>query len=114
MANLRPATRQDAVELYPEGLSRSFKGITAEIDGKPVGIAGLYFNQNWVAFARIKPELREHKLTIYKASKKLKDMMEQLDKPVFAFADPSISNSDELLLKMGFEYVGKGWYLWTT
>lgn len=113
MANLRMATKEDVRALYPEGLSRGFQGITAEINGEPVGIAGVYFNHNWIAFARIKPELREHKLTIYKASKKLMDMMEKLDKPVYAIADPSIPNSDELLLKMGFEYVGKDWYLWT-
>jgi len=110
---LRPATKDDFRQLYPEKLNYNFYGVAAEVEGKVVGLTGVYYNRNWIAFARITDEAREYKVSIWRCALLLVDIMKRLDKPVFAVADPEIKDSDRLLLKLGFEYFGKDWYVWT-
>lgn len=109
---LRLATRDDVKALYPEKLDKNFYGITAELDGKPVGIAGLYFNRTWIMFARVTNELKPYKLTLYRASVELMKAVKILNQPVYAIADPDIPRSDHLLMKMGFKHLSKDWYVW--
>lgn len=104
---LRDATKEDVRQLYGK-LDRTFYGgITAELDGKVVGINGWYRDKlgNNFIFARITDDLRPYKLTIWKAAVKLIQRLdEQAVGPVYAIADPSIPKSDDLLMKMGFNY----------
>lgn len=108
---LRLSTSADVKALYPEKIKHNIYAITADLDGQPVAIAGLYFDRNWILFTKIQPELRPYKLTIWRAAVELMKAIKALDKPVYAMADPSIPRSDHLLLKMGFKHLSKDWYI---
>jgi hypothetical protein len=107
---LRLSNAEDVKALYPGGMKYTFYGITVELEGKPIGLGGIYFHRSWVLFAHITPELRKYKLTIWRTCKELMKAIKHLDQPVYAVADPSIPGSAFLLKKMGFTHLSKDWY----
>lgn len=113
MVSFRPSIKADFISIYNGPLPNTFRGITAELNGKVLGIVGVYFNRNWIAFTRITNEGRKYPLSIWKAAVRFIGLMKALNEPVYAFADPDIPRSDHLLIKMGFIPVSKDWYLWT-
>ncbi len=118
MVKIKPSTRNDFINVYGTPLNKTFKAVTVFLDGKAVGIGGIYYSNtgNTFTFAHVKPELKPYKLAIYKAAMKVKEIITKEEGPVYAVADKTIPRSDELLLKMGFIYTAPtsrgGLYEW--
>ena len=99
----RPATREDIDNFYPEA-TQTFKAIVAELDGKPLGIGGIYYsNGTPVAFSKTLPELEKYPFTIARGAKMVMEFIG--DKDCVAFADESLPGAPEFLERLGFQHV---------
>lgn len=105
---IKAATKNDIINIYGMPMNSSMKGISVFLDGKVVGIGGIYYTKhNVIAFAHIKPELRKYPVTIWRCALKIKDLIKESDAPVYSIADPRIPKSDDLLMKMGFRFINR-------
>lgn len=83
----------------------SFKGYVALLDGKPIGIGGVFFNGVPVAFSEMKDEMRPRLKDKARAVRVLERLLNKYRVPVTAVAaEPT---SVPLLAKLGFELTGK-------
>lgn len=100
-----PAT-PDLVRAYYGGPPPySFKGYVALLDGKPIGIGGVFFNGCPVAFSEMKEEMRPRTKDKARAVRVLERLIETYKSPVFAVAaEPT---SVPLLTKLGFALTGR-------
>lgn len=101
---IRPATRAD-LELFYEGrIPVSMRAHVIEVDGKILGVGGLYFESGYtVAFSHITDELRAHRKWIVKGARYLQRLIEQEPGTVLAIASPREKTSEHLLQRLGFE-----------
>lgn len=107
MANvqIRPANVKDVQAVYGHPPKRSMKAYAATLDGKTIGVAGLYyFPDHLLAFSNVLPEYRHLKYGIAKGTLKVLEMLSNVTVPVYAVADPQIKGSGDFLLRCGFEY----------
>lgn len=105
---IKPATKNDVINIYGMPMNSSMKGVSVFIDGQLSGIGGIYYTKfNVMAFAHIKPLLRKYPVTIWRCAMKIKELIEASNAPVYSIADPKIEKSDDLLMKMGFRFINK-------
>jgi hypothetical protein len=101
---LRPVQPGDYEAIYGEPLKHSVRGFTVTIDGEPRGMAGVaYVNGQVNAFSKGLPGIP--KKWIVRGIRLTLKMIEQMDCPVLAVADPAIPTAPEFLEKCGFERV---------
>ena len=104
----KPATQQAAEEYFAGKPPFGFRGYVAELDGKPVGVGGIFY---WgglpVVFSQMKDELRAHKRAKAKAARLLQNMARQHGRTVYAVADRKEPTSQKLLAKLGFVPTGQ-------
>jgi hypothetical protein len=111
---IRQANALDVAALYHGPQKRSMRAVVVTVDQIPLGLGGIYYEDSRIiAFARIKPELRQCPFAIYKAARIVRNMIERRGATVFAVADPAVDRSRELLEHLGFDRVGEV-YQWTT
>ncbi len=105
---IRPATSKDLDQFYGEDRpGGSMRVVVVDLDGDIVGIAGLaYHDDQMVAFSVIRDPLRGYPLTIMKTAMRLKDMIIKYGGNVLAIASGGEINSDKLLERMGFSFIG--------
>jgi hypothetical protein len=102
-----PATIEHAKEFYGDQYRKSFKGYSALIGGKVVGMGGLAYEKGQILlFSDMKDELRPHKKEIWKAIDILDDLVKKTKSPVVAVASNKEKRSEELLTKLGFSPTG--------
>lgn len=83
----------------------SFKGYVALLDGKPIGIGGVFFNGAPVAFSEMKDEMRTRTKDKARAVRVLERLINTYKSPVVAVAaEPT---SVPLLTKLGFQLTGE-------
>lgn len=100
-----PATPELAREYYGGPPPFSFKGYVALLDGKPVGIGGVFFHGHPVAFSEMKDEMRPRTKDKARAVRVLEKLIKTYRSPVFAVAaEPT---SVPLLTKLGFTLTGR-------
>ena len=89
----------------------TFKAETVELDGKVVGVGGVYYqNERIIAFSSYKPELDAFPIAKVRGIKRIMKIVG--DKPVFAFADERFPGAPALLERLGFEKVEGRIYRW--
>lgn len=103
----RTATQEDALAFYGRPPDYSFRGVVAVLDGRVVGIGGVYRDAGRpIVFTDMKDEMREHRRARAKA---VRIMIELADRHpiVYAVASPDEPTSGPLLAKLGFEPTGE-------
>lgn len=109
MGNVRPIRQGDFEAIYGYPPSRSIKGFTAELGGKPVAVAGIYYMvDHIVAFCNVTNEAAENKRLMASGFRKFAELLNGMDVPVFAVADSRIPTAENFLMRCGFEYLNKG------
>ena len=104
---IRPATLADFTTLYGRAPDRTIRAWAAELDGQPVGIAGIAYNgPRPVMFGKITPALRPYRRFIVRAAKELAEIGHEAC--AVACADPREPLSCKLLQRLGFEFIGNG------
>lgn len=104
---LRPATRADVDGLHPETAGCSYRAWAGEIDGEPVGVIGLVFTRPRAClFCKFDERARPHlkTMTALRMLKKVKTLIEDRGKPVYAIQEPGEDKAPAILTRMGFEF----------
>jgi hypothetical protein len=106
---VRPIKRGDFEAVYGYAPARTIKGYTAELHGQPVAVAGVYYMPDHVvAFCNVSPDAQHDKRGMASGFRKFAALLNELNTPVFAIADPDIPSSEILLMRCGFKYLHKG------
>jgi hypothetical protein len=101
---LRPVQPGDYEAIYGEPLKHSIKGFTVTLDGAPRGMAGVAYVGGQVnAFSRGLPGIP--KKWIVRGIRLTLRMIEEMNCPVLAIADPTIPTAPDFLARCGFEHV---------
>lgn len=86
MIEIRQATAKDAEDFYNgKKPMRSLRGFVAVLEGRVIGIAGVYFDgKTMVAFSDMKEEMRKYKKDIVRGTRVVLAMLEERGTAVFA------------------------------
>jgi N-acetylglutamate synthase-like GNAT family acetyltransferase len=115
---LRPTIPSDLPKIIGESLPHRIHSITAEVDGKVIGIGGLAFQPDGhvVAFVQLGPEARRYPVALHRAALITMARARELGLTrVLAFADPAIEPSERWLTRLGFhleEVTGARVFVW--
>lgn len=105
MIELVQATQKHVEEFYKGRPIRSVRAVVGLLDGKVVGIGGVFLDRDSVvAFCEIKEEARPHKKAILKAGFMVYNIMKKYS-VVLAVADPNEKGARRLLTRFGFKFV---------
>jgi N-acetylglutamate synthase-like GNAT family acetyltransferase len=107
---IRPTVADDLALLTDEPLPFRIRALTAEIDGKVAGVAGISFlpNGTVVAMAELTDDMRRHKFTLHRAAVKfLADVRASGIRELVATADPCFPAAERWLRRLGFQQVDK-------
>lgn len=104
MVELLPAT-QDLVErYYGKRPLMSMRGIVAVEDGVPIGLGGLYRDQNrMIVFCEMKPAAKKYRRHILMAAKLVLALIREYDE-VRAVASPDEPTAVRFLEHLGFRH----------
>ncbi len=109
MVSIRPIKRGDFEAVYGYAPSRTVKGFCAELEGRPVGVAGIYYMPDHVvAFCNVTEDGGRDKRAMAVALRKFSHLLNSMDVPVFAIADKSLPEAENFLMRCGFKYLNKG------
>lgn len=103
---LRPARAEDVAQLADEPLPHRIQAITAELDGKPIGIGGLGFRPDGtvIAFARLSDEFRRYPAAVHRAGRAGMALIRRSGVPVvIAQAQPENPAAERWLQHFGFK-----------
>lgn len=84
-------------------MGASVRGVTAVIDGRVVGVAGVTLCDTPEAFSVFSEELRAFPKSIMRAGYALRDIVKTIDRPVYSVADKSVGASERFLSRLGAE-----------
>jgi len=112
--HVRPVARDDIISFYGKPYDASMKGVVVESDGEILGIAGVLHTSPLQAFGSMKAELKNHKKYIILVARKMRDILNSYDYPVYASASEKEENSMSFLEYVGFEHMYKRIYKWPT
>ncbi len=86
----------------------TFRGHVAVLDGKPVGVGGVYYDRgNPVAFSDMGEEMRGRKRDIVRAIRLLKQQFDASKASLLAIANRDEATSQNLLMRLGFQPTGR-------
>lgn len=86
----------------------TFRGHVALLDGKPVGVGGVYYDDgNPVAFSDMGEEMRARKRDIVRAIRLLKRQFDASKAALYAVASREEATSQSLLARLGFQPTGR-------
>lgn len=114
----RPTVAADIPALTSEPLPFRIRGLTAVIDDKVVGVAGVGFMPDGVVcgFAQLTDDLRRHRVALHRAALRfLADVRASGIRELVTLADPSIERAEPWLRRLGFEPIernGERIYRW--
>lgn len=102
---VRWATREDIDAFSPMPNKPTVKALVGEIDGRIIGIGGLFrMGGRWFAFVDLPPEARQHKMAIMRAAKRIMAEVRRMGlRYVYTEADPSEPKAIAWLMSLGFE-----------
>ena len=98
-----PATPELLREFYGHEPGRSMRAFVGMLDGKPVACFGVYYcDDKLVLFSDIRDEARPFKKSLVQGAFKVRDLMKELNAPVYAVAG-CVDGAVRLLERMGFQ-----------
>jgi hypothetical protein len=82
------------------------RAYAALVDGEPAAVAGVYYYPDQVvAFSRIKPEYEHLKIGLGRAALKVLRMLQDMNVPVLAVAEPGKETAPAFLERCGFDHM---------
>lgn len=103
---IRRATAADIAAFYGEPPKRTMRAFVGILDGKPVGLAGIYYREGQiVAFSETKPEMQGFRHAIGRGALAVIGMLRRMNLPVLALAQQDIPTAPGFLERCGFEHV---------
>ncbi len=115
---LRPSVAADIAFLTSDPLPARIQGITAQVDGKVIGLGGLSYRPDGtvIAFAAISEEARKYPAAIHRAGLKAMKLILRSRLPmVVAEAEPGNPAAERWLARLGFEKretSGQDFFVW--
>lgn len=94
----------DLQQLKIPTYNKTVRGITVEVNGLPVGLAGVIHTSPNFAFSKIDEELRSHPKLIMSVVHCFNEFLQQYYTTVYATADKDETNAPAILQRMGFKY----------
>lgn len=107
MANvtLRPTESSDWAQVASEPLPFRIRAMSAEVDGRVIGIGGLAFQPDGmvVAFVQLAADAKRYPVALHKAALATIDMAARLGlKRLYALCDSDIEAAERWLRRLGF------------
>lgn len=103
-----PATRDLAEAYYGKPPPFTFRGHVAVLDGRPVGIAGIFqYGDVPVVFSEMKEEMLPLTRDKARGIALVRGMLKDRKGPTWAVADPAYATATRLLGKLGFVPTGQ-------
>ena len=103
---LKFASAEDVEEFYGGPPLFSCRAVIARLDGKPVGLGGVYrCGKTMVVFTEIREEMRPHKKAIIRAARMVLNIINRYT-TVVAYADPDQQTADTFGSHFNFEKTG--------
>jgi len=102
---VRNATAADIASYAGRPSAQTIRAVVADLDGKIIGIGGMYLQQGrWYAFADVPEECRKHKMHIMRAAIRfLADARRSGVRIIYACRDEDETGSLKWLTSLGFE-----------
>lgn len=110
--SIRALQKNDIEVFYGKKFNESVRGLAVELEGVPVAIAGVMHTNPLQAFSDMKDSLRKYPKTIIKTARRLKNILDAYESPVYAYADEDESNSANFLKHVGFTEIEEGVFKW--
>lgn len=103
---IREATARDVEAFYGWPHPRSMRAFVADLDGRPIAIAGLAYQPYGppFLFSEMKPEMRRFPKAIVRGARTMLDAMKGV--PAFAVASTKEPRAAKLLARLGFVHAG--------
>lgn len=109
---LRPSRAEDAIALWGAPLDYTFRGITAELDGKVMGIAGVMFSRPAQAFLTMDDSIKGHKRFVVQCVREFRAIASEYDGKIFAIPDRQEETARVFLSHCGFIRHSEEIYRW--
>jgi hypothetical protein len=110
--NIRALRKSDIIEFYDEPFPESVRGLAVELDGVPVGVAGVIHTNPLQAFSTMRDDLRKYPKTIVRTARQIKIILDSYNSPIYAYADEDEKNSVNFLKHVGFDQLDDGVFKW--
>ncbi len=104
-ATFRPLEYEDVIAVNGEPFKESVRGIAVLEDGEPVMIGGVLHTKPLQAFSECIIDPKKYPVTVMKATRAFKKIIEGYRGPVYAIASTKYPTSESYLKHTGFEYV---------
>ncbi len=102
---IRPATRDDIIEMCGGTFAENIWAMVAEDEGKVLALAGVRYSNPTMCFGNIKPEMKKSPRTIIKLARMVTKVVDESDMPVYAIADKDEPTAPRFLEHVGFDYL---------
>ncbi len=109
---VRPVDKEDIMSFYGEPFKNAVMGIVVESEDEILGIAGVLHTSPLQAFSSMKDELKKHPKYIVLAAKKMIEILNGYDSPIYTKASEKEDNSMRFLEYVGFKYLHERIYQW--
>lgn len=114
---IRTITKADILQFNNgEPYSNSLRGLAVERDGELLAIAGVMHSAYLQVFSSMTDEMRKYPIMILKTAKRLLQIMETYNQPLYALASEDEPTSEQFLKHLGFKFLNENedgrYYIW--
>jgi len=108
----RPITKIDFKSYYNyDNIKQTIKGFSFFYDGKLSGVAGIVYGDGYMyMFSEYDKDINVSKLSIWRCTKLVIDMVDKMRIGVFAECNPNIPNANRFLERLGFRLMDGLYY----
>lgn len=110
--HVRPVAKEDIISFYGKPCDKAVKGIVVESESGILGIAGVLHTAPLQAFSSMREELKNHPKYILLAARKMREILNSYDYPVYTQASENEDNSMRFLEYVGFKHLYQRIYQW--
>ncbi len=110
--HVRAVGKEDIISFYGKPFKNAVIGVVVESEDEILGIAGVLHTAPLQAFSSMNKELKRHPKYIVLAAKKMREILNSYDSPIYTKASEHEDNSMRFLKYVGFEYLYKRIYQW--
>ena len=104
-SNIRPLTLEDVIRVRGEPFPQTTRGVAVDVDGELAAIAAVLHTKPFQVYSETLVEPKKHPMTVMRAVKALKPILDSYSAPIYAVADKRHQNAPAFLQRIGFEYV---------